>query len=228
MTSSSIDSDPGKAADAEFGCGSDTRSIPGPAGSLEVLMSCPTGERGDAIAVLCHPHPLHGGSMRNKVVHYLAKTFNELGLPALRFNFRGVGASDGSYDNAVGETEDLRAVLAWVRKHLPERRIWLAGFSFGAYVVLREGCSEQVERIITVAPPVNLFDFAALRLPSCPWLLVQGERDDVVPPDDVRRWAHSLPQPPQWAALPQADHFFHGQLNALHDALLQHLPGPNS
>ncbi|MEJ2347541.1 MAG: alpha/beta fold hydrolase [Gammaproteobacteria bacterium] len=199
-------------------------TIDGPSGELESLTLCPSdGPRSDAIGVICHPHPLYGGTMHNKVVHYIAKTLNELGLRTVRFNFRGVGASEGTYGDGDGEVQDLQAVLDWVRQRHAGAEIWLAGFSFGAYVALREGCAEGVTRLITVAPPVNLFDFEAFEAPSCPWLLLQGEGDEVVPYRDVRRWVGRLNRPPEFVPLPGVDHFFHGKLNVLHDVLMERL-----
>jgi len=201
-------------------------TIDGPSGELEGLTLCPAdGARADAIGVICHPHPLYGGTMHNKVVHYLAKTLNELGLCTVRFNFRGVGASEGSYGDGDGEVQDLQAVLDWVRQRQRQAGadIWLAGFSFGAYVALREGCAEGVSRLITVAPPVNLFDFEVFEPPSCPWLLLQGESDEVVPYRNVRRWVGRLNRPPEFVPLPGVDHFFHGKLNVLHEVLMDRL-----
>jgi uncharacterized protein len=157
--------------------------IPGPAGRLETLLQSPAG--GDdaitGIAVLCHPHPLHGGTLQNKVVHTLARTCNDLGLAALRFNFRGVGASEGKYGEAIGETEDLHAVLEWVRQQWPDRPLWLGGFSFGGYVALRAAERWPLRQLITVAPSVNLFARDPLPEVRCDWLLVQGDQDEIVP-----------------------------------------------
>lgn len=212
------------AGDSEvFPCVAESLAIPGPAGRIEAVTSCPADDDGDTVAVICHPHPLYGGTMQNKVVYYLARSLNELGLRTVRFNFRGVGASEGSYGGGDGEVDDLHAVLDWVRARQPDSEIWLAGFSFGAYVALREGCGERIARLITVAPPVNFFDFSTVPVPSCPWLLVQGGCDEVVPPGSVRQWVDGLERSPQWAILPEAGHFFHGQLTALRDALIQHL-----
>ena len=197
--------------------------IPGPAGPLEGITDCPDKETRGAVAVILHPHPLYGGTLHNKVVHYLSRTCNQLGIPSLRFNFRGVGESGGVYDDGRGETEDCLAVLDWVQERRPGFDIWLAGFSFGAYVayrsVRRHPC---IRRLLTVAPPVNLFDFTVLPAPSCPWTLIQGELDELVPATSVENWVDTLPVQPRQILLP-ADHFFHGQLNALQAALLASL-----
>ena len=197
--------------------------IPGPAGVLEGITACPDKETRGAVAVILHPHPLYGGTLNNKVVHYLSRTCNQLGIPSLRFNFRGVGESGGVYDDGRGETEDCLAVLDWVQERRPGFDIWLAGFSFGAYVAYRSVHRHpRISRLLAVAPPVNLFDFKVLPAPSCPWTLIQGELDELVPAASVENWVDTLPVQPRKILLP-ADHFFHGQLNALQAALLQSL-----
>ncbi len=197
--------------------------IPGPAGVLEGITACPDKETRGAVAVILHPHPLYGGTLNNKVVHYLSRTCNQLGIPSLRFNFRGVGESGGVYDDGRGETEDCLAVLDWVQERRPGFDIWLAGFSFGAYLAYRSVHRHpRISRLLAVAPPVNLFDFKVLPAPSCPWTLIQGELDELVPAASVENWVDTLPVQPRKILLP-ADHFFHGQLNALQAALLQSL-----
>ena len=194
-----------------------------PAGPLEGITDCPDKETRGAVAVILHPHPLYGGTLHNKVVHYLSRTCNQLGIPSLRFNFRGVGESGGVYDDGRGETEDCLAVLDWVQERRPGFDIWLAGFSFGAYVAYRSVRRHpRIRRLLTVAPPVNLFDFTVLPAPSCPWTLIQGELDELVPATSVENWVDTLPVQPRQILLP-ADHFFHGQLNALQAALLASL-----
>lgn len=207
-----------------FPCTDSRVSIDGPSGNLETLLSCPNGAGVGAVAVICHPHPLHGGTMQNKVVHYMARTLGELGLRTVRFNFRGVGASDGSYAHGRGEQRDLQAVLEWVRERAPGDQVWLAGFSFGCYVAMREAAeSNDVQRLITIAPPVDSFDFSVLQTPRCPWLLLQGEADEVVSAPNVLRWARSLEPRPDIVALPGVDHFFHRRLNLLREVLLDRL-----
>lgn len=210
-----------------FPCADGAVTIDGPSGALEAQVSCPERPPVNAVAVVCHPHPLHGGTMENKVVHYMARTLNELGLRTVRFNFRGVGASDGSYAHGRGEQRDLQAVLDWVRTRAPDNEIWLAGFSFGCYVAMREAASsDAIQRLITVAPPVDSFDFGVLQTPRCPWLLVQGEADEVVSAPNVLRWARGLNPRPDIVSLPDVDHFFHRRLNVLREVLLDYLHGP--
>lgn len=195
--------------------------IPGPAGMLEGITACPAeGRPMHGIGIVCHPHPLYGGTMQNKVVDYLSRTLNDLGVGTLRFNFRGVGASEGEYARGIGEADDLRAVLDWSRRHRPEHPVWLAGFSFGAYIALSVAREYPLEALITVAPPINFFDFTALGAPQCPWVLVQGEADEVVPAADVIGWAERQSPTPAIVRLPDVGHFFHGNLNALRERLV--------
>jgi alpha/beta superfamily hydrolase len=203
--------------------------IDGPCGVLEAILDCPPQELlasearfSKSVAVIAHPHPLHGGTMQNKVVHYLARTVNQMGIPALRFNFRGVGQSEGEYAEGVGEVDDLVAAAGWMQEQFPGHALWLAGFSFGAYVALQAAARLQPAQLITVAPPVNIFDLSELSLPSMPWVLVQGGEDEIVPSKEVLQWVSQLPVPPQLLYLEQAGHFFHGRLNELREGLLQH------
>jgi len=196
--------------------------LPGPAGKIEVAVGVP--EPADAragIAVICHPHPLlgGGGSMRNKVVTMLERSLRELGLSTVRFNFRGVGASDGSYDEGNGETDDLLAVAQWAQRAHPHAALWLAGFSFGSYVAARAAPHLTVRQMISVAPPIGRWDFAALPSPLCPWLVIQGEDDDVVDPEAVYAWVAAQPEPPTLTRMPGAGHFFHRRLMDLRGAI---------
>lgn len=196
-------------------------SIGGPAGALEAMLEDPGGASVAEFAVVCHPHPLHGGTMHNKVVHTLARVFVELGLPTLRFNYRGVGASAGRYDNGRGETEDALAVIAAGRLRWPQAAVSLAGFSFGAIVALRAvGHAAPVRRLISVAPPVMRADMPLAERPQCPWLIVQGDADEIVDHRQVAAFAASCSPPPQLRVLPGVDHFFHGRLRELHEAVL--------
>jgi uncharacterized protein len=203
-------------------------SLAGPGGPLEALLETPAA--GDATApaafgVVCHPHPLYGGTLDNKVVWTLARAFEELGAPTLRFNFRGVGASTGAYDAGDGETGDTLAVIGYGRERYPHAVLWLAGFSFGGAVALRAAREAQPARLITVAPGITTIDVTAARAPLCPWLIVQGDADDVVPPAAVIAWAGKLAPPPELVVLPGAGHFFHGRINELRDVVLAFLRG---
>lgn len=198
--------------------------LDGPAGELEALLETPAdmGEP-SAVAVVCHPHPQHHGTMKNKVVHMLARTFVQLGVPTLRFNFRGVGRSEGDYDDARGETDDALAALDWIHQQWPFADLWLGGFSFGAQVALQAVNRRPVRRLVTVAPPVMRFDRDAMAEPDCEdWLLLQGTADEIVAADDVRAWADSLNRQPTFVLLEGVDHFFHGSLTRLRETLLDH------
>jgi uncharacterized protein len=198
--------------------------IPGPVGPLEALLEDPGGEP-PAIAVVCHPHPLYQGTMRNKVVHAVARAANRLGAPALRFNFRGVGASGGAWDEGEGETEDALAVIEWARARWPRRPLWLAGFSFGAHVALQAARKVWPAALVTVAPPVQRFPLDAAAAPDCPWLVVQGGADELVDYTAVVAWATTRAVPPRVALLPGASHFFHGRLTELQKTVQDFLGG---
>lgn len=192
-------------------------SFPGPAGAIQAILSAPDIAPAlitDAV-VVCHPHPLHSGTMHNKVVHYLAKTFNDQGAAALRFNYRGVGESEGHYDDGAGETDDVLAALDWLRERYPNARLWLAGFSFGVYTSLRASTQRNIAGLISVAPPVHLFDLISLPTPQCPWLVIQGDQDMVVSFQAVQQWLTHLAVTPRFVPLEGIGHFFHGKLNVL-------------
>lgn len=189
-------------------------TVAGGAGSLEALLDCPDGPP-RAVALVLHPHPLYGGTMRNKVAHTLARTFTELGAAVLRFNFRGVGASAGTHDHGRGETEDAMHAVTWLRAQRPGLPLWLGGFSFGAWIALRAAPAVRPDCLVTVAPPADRYDTAEIARPDCPWLLVQGEADEVVDAAAVLRWARRMMPPPHIVHLPGAGHFFDRRLHEL-------------
>lgn len=196
--------------------------ILGPSGEIELLVSYPEGYSGDTpVAVICHPHPLHGGTMTNKVVHILAKAFNKMGLPSIRFNFRGVGKSSGNFDEGQGEKEDLLAVVKWSQQQHPKSKLWLAGFSFGAYVAMCTYAQAGAQRLLLVAPPVERFGSDAITDINIPWMVIQGGEDEVVSPKTVSDWIEKQHNPPQLIWLEEASHFFHGRLNDLQGAVIQ-------
>ncbi len=206
--------------------------LQGPAGDLEARLDYPAGGSVDpaapgAFAVVCHPHPLFGGTLTNKVVHTLARAFNDAGMPSVRFNFRGVGASAGTHDGGAGEVQDALAAVRYGRGRWPQARLWLAGFSFGAAVAVR-ACGEAAPvGLVAVAPAVDRMDIAAVRL-ACPMLVVLGDADDVVSPQRMLEWARGLEPAPALQVLPGAGHYFHGRLPDLHDsvtAFLNQRPG---
>ncbi len=195
-------------------------SLSGPAGHIEALLEIPEDADPTRIAVICHPHPVYGGTMTNKVVHMLAKSFNELGVPAIRFNFRGVGASEGAFDDGRGETLDTLAVIRAAQERFSQSALWLGGFSFGGAVALKAAAQVRPERIVTVAPAIKRVDLSRIAMPTVPWLLVQGDNDELVNAQEVQAWAQGLASPPTFALLAGVDHFFHGRLNDLRDTVV--------
>jgi hypothetical protein len=193
--------------------------IAGPAGRIEAALD-DTGETATAVAVICHPHPLQLGTMQNKVVTTLARSFANLGATAVRFNFRGVGASAGGYADGEGERDDVLAVMHWSRARWPGLAVYLGGFSFGAAMALGVAARAEPRGLVTVAPPVTRLP-ADFEPPRCPWLLVHGSADDVVAAAPVIEWANSLPMPPRVALVDGVGHYFHGHLNVLGDAVTE-------
>ncbi len=190
-------------------------AIQGPAGLLEARWYEPEAQAATHCAVVCHPHPLFGGTMDNKVVTTLARTAARCGAATVRFNFRGVGASEGSHGGGPAEVEDAIAVIDWALGRWPQAAIWLGGFSFGAYVALAAASRRRVERLVTVAPPVGRMQLHALPAPACAWLIVQGSADELVDASQVRTWSGGLVPPPRLVMLQGATHFFHGRLTEL-------------
>ncbi len=190
-----------------------------PSGGIEAIVEDP-GVSGPHYAVICHPHPLFGGTMDNKVVTSVARALHDCSIPTLRFNFRGVGRSSGSYDNGIGETADAAAVAAWGSVRWPGRSVIVAGFSFGGYVALRLVGQIAADRLIAVAPAILRFD-ANAGAPNCPFTIIQGDADDVVDPQPLIAWASALSPPPILRVLPGVGHFFHGRLHDLRDAVIE-------
>jgi uncharacterized protein len=198
--------------------------LTGPAGRLECLADTPEPDQArPAVAVLCHPHPLHGGTMRNKVVTIMERSLRELGLRTVRFNFRGTGESEGEFDDGQGEVDDLMAVIEWARKTCPDDDLWLGGFSFGAYVALKAAQDLPVRQLITIAPPVERYGFDQLMPPNCPWLVVQGDEDEVVSPEAVFEWADSHEDNADLVVMEGTGHFFHRRLMDLRGLIKNHV-----
>lgn len=200
--------------------------IDGPGGALEARVEEPVpGALPPAVGVVCHPHPLYGGTLQNKVVHTLARAMQELGAPTVRFNFRGVGSSAGAYDGGIGELEDALAACAWARRRWGCESLWLAGFSFGSAVALQAAGIVRPSALVTVAPPVGRIIVSPVARPSCPWLVVQGDHDELVDAREVLRWVGDFVPPPNLVVLSGAEHFFHGRLAELRAAVLGFLAG---
>ncbi len=208
--------------------------IEGPAGVLEALLedpqlSPPSGPPA-GFAVVCHPQSLHGGSMHNQVVHTVARACQERAMPTLRFNFRGVGNSSGSYDEGRGETRRMIRwrVVAAGRARCCRAPLTLAGFSFGGMVSLLAAAAAAPARLISIAPAVSRAEFASMARPDCPWLIVQGGADEIVDCAEVQAFAVRFQPPPQLLVLPGAGHFFHGRLSELRDAAFAFLALPTN
>jgi alpha/beta superfamily hydrolase len=197
--------------------------IDGPAGRLEALLNS-GAENATHAAVVCHPHPVYGGTMHNKVVFHTMKVLNSFGFPVLRFNFRGFGLSQGEHDQGVGEADDVCAALDWLDREfrLP---IIFAGFSFGAAVGLRVACrDDRVKAVIGLGVPVTPVDERSYQLDflhSCakPKLFVSGSRDQYGPRAKLEALVNELPQPKKLVIIDSADHFFEGRLREMQEAL---------
>jgi uncharacterized protein len=172
------------------------------------------------LVIICHPHPLHGGTMDNKVVTTLMRTYRDLGIHVLRFNFRGVGQSAGRFDNAVGEVEDLLSVVTWAKQQLPEVSLLLAGFSFGSSIAA-QACYRvsDVQHLTLVAPPVERYPYDRDGQFPCALVVIQGDQDERVIAQGVFSWVEGLQSPTQLLRYPAAGHFFHGALTAMKEDL---------
>ena len=196
------------------------REFQGPAGRLEALLEEPAGAELRAAVVFGHPHPLYGGTMHTKVVYRAAKAFLAIGCAVLRFNFRGVGASEGSFADGVGELEDFRAGLDLVAAQYPGFDLWAGGFSFGAWVGLTCGTTDdRVSTLIGISPPMGKYDFSEVRRSAKPKFFIQGERDDVAPVGLLRRFYAELPEPKELVIIDGADHLFDGKVLEVGDAI---------
>ena len=212
-----------------------THHIPGPAGRLEALVDdpaslCTTAEPGrmavlmkhldtpppTAAVILGHPHPLYGGTMHTKAVFHAAKAFCRLGCAVVRFNFRGVGASEGTFAEGVGELDDFRAVVDFAETRYPAISLWAAGVSFGSWVAMTAGAlDERVERLVGLALPSQLYDFSTVRDSPKPKFFIHGEHDEVCPLRSVRELYARCAEPKDLVVLDAANHLFDGRLDEL-------------
>lgn len=196
--------------------------LTGAAGAIETVIDWPgVADKRDVVGIVCHPHPLHGGTMGNKVVTSAAQALRELGCATLRFNFRGTGASAGEHDDGRGEGDDLVVICDWVRATRPTARLVLAGFSFGAYVSMMRAADIRPDLLVSLAPAVGFRDFGGFREPACPWLVIQPDADEVVDPAAVYAWLAKRHPAPTLLRFDGASHFFHGRLLALREAIVQ-------
>jgi uncharacterized protein len=203
-----------------FPTASTTLLLDGPVGALEVAVDLPDPEvtPQPVTAIVCHPLSTEGGTMHNKVVTMVARALRELGVTVVRFNFRSVGASAGDFDHGDGEQADLRAVADWVGAQRPGDALWLAGFSFGAYVSLRMAGELAPQVLVSIAPPAGRWDFTGMQ-PPAQWLVVQGDADEIVDPQAVYDWLDTLDAQPELVRMPDTSHFFHRKLIDLRGAL---------
>jgi alpha/beta superfamily hydrolase len=203
----------------------EARQVSGPAGPLEAVVRQPAEPK--ALAVICHPHPLYGGTMQNKVVTMLDRGLHELGLVTWRFNFRGVGGSAGTHDHGDGEQHDLAAVVEHATQHFPGLPLWLAGFSFGAWVSARQAATLGAAKLISVAPPVGKWSYDGVD-PGCPWTVLQGDADEVIDAGQVFGYFDHQHPRANVLRFDGAGHFFHGRMTELRERLQQavasHLP----
>lgn len=199
---------------------SQSLDIPGPAGKLESIFEFPGDGEILGAAVVCHPHPQHGGTMHNKVAHTLARALVRSGFAVLRFNFRGTEGSDGEYDHGNGELDDALAAMDWLQARQPDVPFWLAGFSFGAAIAVRAAVARPVDGLVSVAPAIYRFAGNLDGQPGCPWLIIQGDEDELVAVDETIEWVNSLAPGPELLVLEGAEHFFHGRLNDLREAVM--------
>ena len=190
--------------------------IPGDAGAIETELDYPESVPHRGVALVAHPHPLHGGALDNKVTQTLAWAFRDLGYVSLRPNFRGVGQSEGVHDKGIGETDDLQRVAAWAGERFGNQQTLLAGFSFGSYVQIRLAQRIEVERMVLVGTAVGRVsgdrEYAGANVPA-DTLVIHGELDETVPLANVLAWA--APQELPVTVIPGADHFFHRRLHII-------------
>ncbi|MCC7416521.1 MAG: alpha/beta hydrolase [Acidobacteria bacterium] len=209
--------------------------IDGPAGRLEARLDLPPEVRGvggdgqlaqaapsgpRAAVVLAHPHPKLGGTMHTKAVYQAAKALTRIGCAALRFNFRGVGASAGSYADGPGEMDDCRAALDFVRRRFPDAHLWCGGMSFGAWIGLTAGVQDpRVSALIGIASPVTRYDFEMVRASAKPKFFVHGEFDDICPLRDMKAFYARAADPKELVVIEAADHLFDGKVGEVGDAV---------
>jgi uncharacterized protein len=188
--------------------------LAGPAGRLEALLWTSPDAHPASAALVCHPHPLFGGTMHNKVVYQVAKSLHQAGMPVLRFNFRGVGLSEGAHDGGLGERGDAKAAIDFLAGEFPQTPLLVAGFSFGSDVALRVGCPDsRVDRLIGLGLPLNRLEMGFLRECHKPKLFLQGGADEFGPREKVEKLYAEVPEPKRILFVEGADHFFTGRLD---------------
>ena len=195
------------------------REIPGPAGPLEALLDLPEAEP-RAVAVFGHPHPLHGGTMHTKALYQAAKAMPRIGVGALRFNFRGVGRSGGTFDAGPGEREDFRAAISFVHERYPDLPIWAAGMSFGSWIAMTTGAEDsRVSLLLGIAPPVDRYEFDNLKTCTLPKFIIHGESDELIAIKEIRKFYAQLPEPKELVTIEDANHLFEGKTSLVGEAV---------
>ncbi len=195
------------------------REMTGPAGPLEARLDLPDGAP-RAVAVCGHPHPLHGGTMHTKALYQTAKALTRVGVAAVRFNFRGVGASAGTFDAGPGEQDDFRAALTFAAHRFPGLPLWAAGMSFGSWIALSVGADDpRVSLLLAVAPPIDRYDFSALAACTKPKFFVHGEEDELIAARDIRTFYAPLLEPKELVLIEDANHLFEGKTSLVGDAV---------
>jgi alpha/beta superfamily hydrolase len=196
-------------------------TLPGPAGELEGLINASASGEPRAIAVLAHPLPTAGGTMHTKAVFHAARALARIGCPVLRFNFRGVGRSAGTFDEGRGERDDFHAALDFMTGRYPRlARVWAGGMSFGSWMAMTAGAADpRVSTLIGIAPPVNKYDFSPVIAAAKPTFLIHGEFDELVPLREVRRFYGRLSEPKELVVIDSADHLFDGKVEEVGEAI---------
>ena len=191
----------------------------GPAGRIEGRFQ-PSKVRGAPIAIVLHPHPQFGGTMNNKIVYDLFYSFVQRGFSALRFNFRGVGRSVGTFDAGPGEKEDFKAAVDFVSERFPDAPIWAAGMSFGSWIAMTVGAQDsRVSLLLGIAPPVDRYDFDALRTCTLPKFIIHGEEDELISIKEIRKFYSQIPEPKELVTIEYANHLFEGKTPLVAEAV---------
>jgi alpha/beta superfamily hydrolase len=195
------------------------REIAGPTGPLEALLDEPHGEP-RAVAVFGHPHPQHGGTMHTKALYQAAKAMPRIGVAVLRFNFRGVGRSAGTFDAGQGEKDDFRAAISFVHERFPDLPIWAGGMSFGSWIAMTTGADDaRVSLLLGIAPPVDRYDFDVLKTCTLPKFIIHGESDELISIKEIRKFYAQIPEPKELVTIEDANHLFEGKTSLVGEAV---------
>ena len=195
------------------------REIPGPEGVLEALLDMPE-DTPRAVAVFGHPHPLHGGTMHTKALYQAAKGIARIGVAALRFNFRGVGRSAGTFDSGPGEQADFKAAVDFAVDRFPGLPVWAAGMSFGSWIAMLAGAADdRISVLLAIAPPVDRYDFDVIKTCTKPKFIIHGESDELISIKDIRKFYAQIPEPKELVTIEDANHLFEGKTGMVGEAV---------